>query len=257
MSNRQSGILTPTDSEFLHNVPDHYEGDNARQSRYQRRRDIRRRIVSSLLDFQEINTYLNDEERRKIFAAPEKNGAEGDTEFHAALQSLLQWIYLGFREEGLNFERIVTNAVKRAEEDYQRIHTDDIVEVDVDFDVETSAKYDGVEKIARALEEGDRLFARNLYTMPKVSTVPVDPEKVDVVRIQPESGSIRPEREKAIVDVILQEHLGIDAEIEIVGNHIDKEELLKYTEEGEDYEEPTAAVDRDEYRVWAADNTDM
>lgn len=250
MSNRPSGILTPTDPEFLHNVPNYYEGDNARQSRYQRRRDIRRRIVTSLLDFHQINTQLADEERRKIFADPGDNGAKGDIEFNSALQSLLQWIYLGVREEELNFERLITDAVIRAEEKYQQMYNDDIVEVSVDFDVETSAKYDGVEKLARALEEGDPVFAHRLYMMPKIDTVPVDSEKVDVVRIQPANGTVRPEREKAIIDVILQEHLGIDADIEVIGNHTDRDEPRS----DEDYEEPTAAVNRDEYRAGTTDN---
>jgi hypothetical protein len=250
MSNRPSGILTPTDHEFLRNAPDYYDGENARQSRYQRRTDIRRRIVTSLLDFQEINTYLDDEQRRKIFAEPEKNGAEDDLEFRAALQSLLQWMYLGCREEGSSFESLLTNAVSRAEEDYQRMHGGEIVDVDVEFNVEVSAKYEGVEELANRLEEGKPLLARNLYKVPMVGDVPVDPEKVDVVRIQPESAQIRPEREKAIVDAILQEHLGIDAEIEVVGI-VDTDDLPGY---GEDYEEPTGAVDREDYRGGTADD---
>jgi len=244
MSNRPSGILTSTDREFLRAAPDYYEGENARQSRYQRRRDIRRRIVTSLLDFQEINTYLDDEQRRKIFAEPDKSGAEDDREFRAALGSLLQWVYLGCREEGVSFEGLLSSAVSRAEEDYQRMHGGEIVDVSVDFDVEVSAKYKGVEELARALEEGEPVFARNLYKVPMVREIPVDPEKVDVVRIQPESAQIRPEREKAIVDTILQEYLGIDAEIEVVGI-VDTDDLPGY---GEDDEEPTGAVDPHDFR---------
>jgi len=252
MSNRPSGILTPTDHEFLRNAPDYYEGENARQSRYQRRTDIRRRIVTSLLDFQEINTYLDDEQRRKIFAEPGQNGAEDDLEFRAALGSLLQWMYLGCREEGESFESLLSSAVSRAEEDYQRMHGGEIVDVTVDFDVEVSAKYEGVEQLAKRLEDGDAVLARNIYKVPMVGDVPVDPEKVDVVRIQPEAAQIRPEREKAIVDAILQEHLGIDAEIEVVGI-VDTDDLPGY---GEDYEEPTGAVEKDDYRGGTADDLD-
>jgi len=123
-------------------------------------------------------------------------------------------------------------------------------DVDVEFNVEVSAKYEGVEELANRLEEGKPLLARNLYKVPMVGDVPVDPEKVDVVRIQPESAQIRPEREKAIVDAILQEHLGIDAEIEVVGI-VDTDDLPGY---GEDYEEPTGAVDREDYRGGTADD---
>lgn len=250
MSNRPSGILTPTDREFLQQTPDYYEGETARQSRYQRRRDIRRRIVTSLLDFQDINTYLDDEQRRKIFAEPGENGADDDLEFRAALGSLLQWIYLGCREEGQSFEGLLSSAVTRAEEDYQRMHGGEIVDVSVDFDVEVSAKYEGVEELGRALEEGEPVFARNIYKIPMVREVPVDPEKVDTVRIQPESAQRRQEREKAIVENILREYLDIEADVEVVG----VAELPEV--EGVDDEEPSGAVDPDDYRGGKADDPD-
>jgi hypothetical protein len=249
MSNRPSGILTPTDREFMRAEDDYYEGKNARQSRYQRRRDIRRRVVTSLLDFQDINTYLTHEQRQKIFADPEESGAEGDIDFQAGLQSLLQWIYLGCREEGMSFEDLLGTAVARGEEDYQRLHGGEIVDVSVDFDVEVAAKYEGVEELARALEDGETLLARNIYKIPMVGDIPVDPGKVDTVRIHPEAAQIRPEKEKAIVRSILKEHLGIEAEIEVVGI-VDTDELDAYPD---GYEEPTADVDLDDYRGGPAD----
>lgn len=249
MSNRPSGILTPTDHEFLRDAPNYYDGENARQSRYQRRTDIRRRIVTSLLDFQEINTYLDDEQRRKIFADPGENGADDDTEFRAALGSLLQWIYLGCREEGSSFDTLLSSAVSRAEEDYQRMHGGDIVDVTVDLNVEVSAKYEGVEELGRALEEGESLLARNLYKVPMIGEVPVDPEKVETVRIVPESAQLRQERETAIVESILQEYLDIDADVEVVG-------VAELPGDIAPDEEPSGAVSRDDYTGGTANEND-
>lgn len=252
MPNRPSGVLTSTDREFLRESGDYYEGENARQSRYQRRRDIRGRIIASLLDFRDIRTYLDDEQRRKIFSAPEENGAEENYSFQGAIESLLGWIYLGCREGGIDFERLLEIAVAHAEEDYQRLYGGEVVDVDVDLNVEVTAAYEGIEELGRALEAGDRIRARNIYKLPMMGDVPVDPEKVDVVRILPERAQIRPEREKAIVDSILREYLGIEAEIEIVGVAEIPDDFLEELPDGE----PTAAVPRDEYRGGRADGPD-
>ena len=241
MSNRPSGILTPTDYEFLHNVPNYYEGDNARQSRYQRRQNIRRRIVTSLLDFQEIKNYLSDEQRRKIFADPGANGAADDHELWAGLESLLQWVYLGCREEGKSFDKLVTDAASTAEEEYHRIDGR-LVSAEADFDVEVTENHGRVKSLSKALEEGDPLPARRIYKVPMGGNLSVDPEKVDIVRIRPEV-SLRPEREAAIVDTILQEYLGIDAEIKVVGI-ISTDD---FQDPEADKEEPTAAGDRDQH----------
>lgn len=234
MSNNSSGILTPTDREFLQSEGPYYDGKNARQSRYDRRRGIRRRIVTSILDFQEISAGLDDEQRRQIFSKPEDNGAENPLEFSAALEAMFRWIYLGCREEGPDFESLVRRAAIRGEEDYHRIRNGDIVDVDVDIDVEVSKRHSGVAELAQALENGESVLARNIYNLPMVEEVPIDPEKVDVVRVLPEGAQKRPNREKKIIKTILKEHLGIEADIEISG--------VAEMDTSEDVEEDTAAV---------------
>jgi hypothetical protein len=248
MSNRPSGVLTEADREFLESNGDYYEGENARQKRYQRRRGIRGRITQSLLDFQHIRTYLDDKLRGQIFDEPEKNGAESDTEFRAAIQSLLAWLYLGCREAGIDFEHLLETAVTRAEEDYQRENGGDIVDVEVDLDVEVTARYDGVEELGRALEEGTTLAARNIYKIPMVGDIPVDPEKVDTVPFVPEAAQMRPDREKEIVETILRAHLGIEADAEVVGV-ADLEGIdIEYGD--------SAAVSPEDYRGGLADSSD-
>lgn len=248
MSNRPSGVLTPTDREFLHADGDYYEGETARQSRYERRRDIRRRIVGSLLDFQDIDTYLDDEQRRKIFAAPEENGAESDIEFRAALTSLLQFVYLGCREEGTSFKNMLKPAVRRAEEDYQRMHGGEIVDVDVEFDVEVTQRYQGVEAFAHRLEKGEHILAENIYRIPTIPDfkLEVDTEEIDTVRVVPSRGQHYPENEREIVATILRERLGVDADVEMVGYvDVDLEELAEAADDLDEDELPAGAGEQE------------
>jgi hypothetical protein len=254
MPNRS--ILTSTDREFLRKVPNYYEGTNARQSRYQRRRDIRERIVQALLDFEEIDTLLEDDQRRKIFENPESSGAEDIHEFRSAMEHLFQWVYLGYREAGYDFESLLTNSATRAEEKYQQTHGGNIVDVRVKFEVEATTRHSGLEELGEALEQGEPILARSIYKLPTVDVVPVDPDEVDVVRVIPESGNRRPEREKEILETILRAHLGIEAEVEIEGV-ADVPDSLE-DREGEEGE-PTAVVSRDEYddiRVEVSDQPD-
>lgn len=212
MGNRTRGILTETDREFLQSDGDYYEGKNARQKRYQRRRDIRGRITQSLLDFQFIQTYLDDGLREQIFAEPTKNGAESDIEFGAAIESLIYWLYLGYREGGTDFSRVIESWVKQAEEDYHRKRGGDIVNVEVGFEVEVTERYQGVEKLSQALMNGDPVRAEWIYQIPQFSRFPIDADEVDVVRIF--TSTAHHHSELIIVETILREHLGVEAEVE-------------------------------------------
>jgi hypothetical protein len=244
MPGRTSGILTDTDREFMRAVPDYYEGKNARQSRYDRRRRIRQRVVSTILDFQDIRDHLGVEQRQKIFTEPEKNEAEDAIDFEAALEALLGWVYLGCREGGQDFERLLDVAVTRAEEDYQQKYRRGLVDVEVNFDVQVSSPYSDVALLGQQLQEGEPVQARDIYKLPMVDEVPVDPEQVDVVRVVPESGQLRTEREKEMVETILQAHLGIQAEVEIVGVAELPRDAKGKLDSGE---EPTAAISPGDY----------
>lgn len=241
MSNRPSGVLTKSDREFLRSDGDYYEGENARQKRYQRRRDIRGRITQSLLDFQDIRTYLDDKLRRQIFDEPTKNGAEDDLEFGAAIESLVYWLYLGCREGGPDFSRVIETSVSRAEEDYRREQGGDIVDVTVDFDVEVTERYEGIEELSRRLMDGEAVLADAIYRIPTFSRFPIDVEEVDVVRVVPSSAQMHMSSEKAIVETILREHLGVEADVEVVGVAELPEDL------DIDYTEKSAAVPPEEY----------
>jgi len=208
---RPRRILTPTDREFLRTVPTYYDGENARQSRYQRRRDIRERIVGSILDFEEIWSYLSETERRKIFTEPEAHGAETADEFHTALESLLQWIYLGCHETGLSFETLLRTAIRNGEEEYHRLQGRDVTSVLIEFDVEV---IQDSEELATRLKEGKLIHAETIYGIPSLENVDIETDGVETVSVLP-SGT-HYEQERATIATILREFLGIEPEIEIV-----------------------------------------
>lgn len=217
MSDKSTGILTPTDRDFLSSNEPYYTGKNDRQQRYERKKGIRGRIVSSILDFSEIRPLLEDDQRERIFAEPEKNGAESQEEFRHAIESLLQWLYLGCREAEIDFDQILRRAVVRGEEDYSRIHGNGIPEVDVEFEVKVTNQYSGVEELARAIESGKTIPARYIYKIPMIPDVPVDPTKVETVYVGLMDIGDSRDSQIVMMETILKEHLGLDVDVEIEG----------------------------------------
>ena len=63
-------MLTTEERRWL-NGEKIYEGEHAKQQRYQRRRDTRERIYNSLLDFSTLFEHLEDDERQTLFGSPE------------------------------------------------------------------------------------------------------------------------------------------------------------------------------------------
>lgn len=62
-------MLTTEDRRWLTGEK-HYEGEHAKQQRYQRRRDIRERVYNSLLDFSILFEHLEPDEQKKLFGNP-------------------------------------------------------------------------------------------------------------------------------------------------------------------------------------------
>ena len=69
MTGRKNAMLTTEDRRWLTGEK-HYEGEHAKQQRYQRRRDIRKRVYNSILDFSILFEHLEENEREKLFGTP-------------------------------------------------------------------------------------------------------------------------------------------------------------------------------------------
>lgn len=75
MTGRKNAMLTTEDRRWLTGEKI-YEGEHAKQQRYQRRRDIRERIYNSLLDFSILFEHLEEDERQKLFGTPGTNQSQ-------------------------------------------------------------------------------------------------------------------------------------------------------------------------------------
>lgn len=243
MANQPRGILTKTDREYLHSDGDYYDEGTARQTRYQRRRDIHTRIVQSLLDFKDIRGGLNSELRWQIFNEPEKGGAESKEELDIALRSFLYWLYQGCQESDREFDQLLEGAVRQAVEDYRREKEDRLVDVEVEFDVRETKRYRDLEELSQRLMDGKPVSTNEIYQIPKIDKFPIDVEKVDIVRIERSSSHYHMDSEKTIVETILREHLGIEADIEVIGESHLSQVIDQYSDG-----ETTAAVPIEEYK---------
>ncbi|RJT04741.1 hypothetical protein [Halococcus sp. IIIV-5B] len=77
MTGRKNAMLTTEDRRWLTGKKE-YEGEHAKQQRYQRRRDIRERIYNSILDFTILFHHLEEEERKKLFGNISADGTQWD-----------------------------------------------------------------------------------------------------------------------------------------------------------------------------------
>lgn len=238
---RPNGMLTETDREFLQSEGDYYEGKSARQARYQQRRGIRARITQSLLDFQYLPKSPESRLRQQIFSNPEKSGAKDRDEFDLALRSLLYWLYRGCQESGFDFSGMLESSVRQAAEEHILEESGEIVDVEVDFNIKATRRYTDLEELSQRLMNGEPVLTSEIYHIPTIGKFPIDVEEVDIVRIET-SSHLHVDSEKAIVETILEKHLGIEAEIEVVGPTL-LADVISQNHDGE----LTAAVPTAEY----------
>jgi len=125
MTDRDRGVLTEADREYLRGEKELSEG-----SEFNTKRRIRRRVKNALLDFSILFDHLDQEERRKIFTSAE----EEREPFIEALSAFFAFVY---RETYPtthipSFKYFLKEGIRRAERDMAGT---DLHEVDVKFDV--------------------------------------------------------------------------------------------------------------------------
>lgn len=212
---RPRGILTPDDRALLRGEVE-YEH---RQQYSNRRKTIRERIANGLLDFSLIWYTLRDRDRKRIFQNPAGEAGIEDAQFSHNLECLLTWVYLGLKEQNRDFEGLLTEAIEEAEEEYARKYRGESVDITVTFDVEVS-RSQNIDSLIDALEEGGPVPADQLYNLLQLSRgVPIDTSELDTVRVWFRSSY--PEGEKAVLESIFSEYLGVDVEVEDAENRVD------------------------------------
>jgi hypothetical protein len=128
MSSRKNAMLTTEDRRWLTGEKA-YQGEHAKQQRYQRRRDIRERVYNSILDFTLLFQHLEDAEREKLFGEVSADGTQwdiDDQEFEEGVRDALAFLLYGVGATNLMTsndeeasgmtvaERLLTDALYRA-----------------------------------------------------------------------------------------------------------------------------------------------
>jgi hypothetical protein len=137
---RPRGIFTETDRRFMRG----YKKYKHKQSRTNRRQNIRERIIHSLHDFR-LFAWLDEDERNKIVREIPAG------ELHDDIVSLLAFVYRGIGKDKKAIEQMVERAVYQVEAE----GSSEIESVSVDIDINVRPDIDEMYK--RYTEDSDRL----------------------------------------------------------------------------------------------------
>ncbi|MFB6073737.1 MAG: hypothetical protein ABEJ89_01850 [Haloarculaceae archaeon] len=124
---RPRGILSPADRSFLLGETEMTH----EQSRRNAAARVRERVDHGIRDFTLLAHTLSERDRRGVFEAVD------DDAFVDGLTAMLSFAYLGLREQGVDFERVLEPAIRTAEEVYAAETLGSAVEVGVGLDVTT------------------------------------------------------------------------------------------------------------------------
>ena len=168
MTGRKNAMLTTEDRRWLTGEKE-YDGQHAKQQRYQRRRDIRERVSNSMLDFSILLEALDDDECREIFGDISDDGRQwrnADEELQAGVRDGLALLFrtVGIaalmrdnESTGTVPERMVATALKRAG------HRDGLLVESVSLDIE--ATHVGIPELLDELESGGEISPGGLYLL--------------------------------------------------------------------------------------------
>jgi len=146
---RDRGILSPADREFLLTGGDNLNSD---QSRRNARRRIRNRIRNAIIDFDIITRLLADDDKRLVF---EEEG-EWRPAFTSGQKSMIEFLYGTLadveKDDTPDFETLLKSGVHDAE---LSRHEGPAL-VTVDFDVQTDVQFD-IESAQERFQQGESM----------------------------------------------------------------------------------------------------
>lgn len=166
---RKNAMLTTEDRRWLTGEKT-YEGQHAKQQRYQRRNDIRERVYNSILDFTILFEHLGAEERAKIFGEVTDDGRQW-TESDDGLRNgvvdafafLLGGIDVGsFLREPTSSEATVADQLLKAALVRAGQREGFLVE---GIDIEVDATEVAIPDVMDALRAGDDVSPAELYLL--------------------------------------------------------------------------------------------
>lgn len=144
---RDRGILSPADREFLTSGGQNLNSESARQNARYR---IRNRIRNAIIDFDLITRLLDEEDQRLVVG--EKD--EWEPAFISGQKAMIEFLYttLEDADTSVDFETILKSGVHDAE---LKQH-DEPTFVKVDFNVESDVQFD-IKAARKRFEEGESL----------------------------------------------------------------------------------------------------
>ncbi|WP_266080948.1 hypothetical protein [Haladaptatus caseinilyticus] len=140
---RDRGILTPSDREFLIGR----KSDYTDHSKKQKRNRIRRRLRNALLDFTLLFEHLEDRDRETVFN-PDDDARD---DYTRGITDMLAFLHLGTMGYYTPFKDMLAQGVNKAE---QELAGSDYRMVTVDFNVDPVGQID-VDEVIDKLEVGD------------------------------------------------------------------------------------------------------
>jgi succinate dehydrogenase flavin-adding protein (antitoxin of CptAB toxin-antitoxin module) len=140
-ADRDRGILTPSDREFLLGR----KTDYTEHSRKQKRNRIRRRLRNAILDFTILFEHLEERDRETVFN-PDDDNREAYTR---GITDMLAFLHLGTMGYYTPFKHMLAQGVNRAE---QELAGSDYRMVSVEFNVDPVGNID-VDAVLEKLEE--------------------------------------------------------------------------------------------------------
>jgi len=156
-----------------------YDGQHAKQQRYQRRRDIRERVYNSMLDFSILLEELDDEEWREVFGDITDEGRQwqnADEDLQAGVRDGLAFLLRtvgittlmrdGQASQGTVPERLFTAALRRAG------HRDGLLVESVSLDIEAADV--GIPELLEDLQSDEPMTAGSLYLLMESGAVDTD-----------------------------------------------------------------------------------
>ncbi len=137
-TDRERGILTPSDREFLVGQKTDYTD----HSKKQKRNRIRRRLRNAILDFTILFEHLEDRDRETVFN-PEDDSREAYTQ---GIIDMLGFLHLGTMGYHVPFKHMLGQGVNQAE---QKLAGSDYRMVTVDFNVDPVGQIDVGDVVAK------------------------------------------------------------------------------------------------------------
>jgi hypothetical protein len=173
MASRKNAMLTTEDRRWLTGEK-RYEGEHAKQQRYQRRRDIHERVYNSLLDFSILFAHLEERERAKLFGSDTEERRErfaDGTLADGVRDGLAFLLYNAGIAERMGRERSDEDLADRLLEEaiYRAGRRDDVLVERVALEIEAT-RMPG-ERLLERLEAGEALSPAELGFLLELESV--------------------------------------------------------------------------------------